>query len=345
MPETALPEETLLETAPSDVVLPDMAQTIQSDGEKTAATDTADPSMVAAVVDEEGLPSQALRSRHEPQRVLREDMEKTAAGEERATATGSLQAMPGGEKTATDDSATAEDAQPVANQRGRGHRLPDALSTDPGRTSHDATGTQHATDSTTSTASNVSYSDVSSQVSARSDAGNPAASPAGVSPQSQGAVVAQNETAMAKSFEATVMDQIVAKAAVRSSNGRSEIRIQLKPDFLGNVQMNIATDKEQLVVRILTDRPAVKEIIETHLHQLRTDLHQHGLTIDKFDVMVNPDADPQQGRDAFSQMFRQNPFQDGRRQSAQSQPAAWSSDDEPAHEQDSPQRDGVNYFA
>ena len=88
----------------------------------------------------------------------------------------------------------------------------------------------------------------------------------------QAAALTQTKDAAVKTFQTTVMDQIVDKAAIRSIHGRSEIQIRLKPEFLGHVQMNIAADKEQLVVRIMTDQPMVKEIIETHLHHLRTEL-------------------------------------------------------------------------
>ena len=141
------------------------------------------------------------------------------------------------------------------------------------------------------------------------------------------------------------MDQIVDKAALRSIHGRSEIQIRLKPEFLGNVQMNIATDKEQLVVRIMTDRPMVKEIIETHLHHLKTELQSQGLTIDKFEVMVNPDADQQHSREQFAQMFKHHSSQNGRRQPNGREPEALNRGSGNDSDDDQANREGVNYFA
>jgi flagellar hook-length control protein FliK len=148
-----------------------------------------------------------------------------------------------------------------------------------------------------------------------------------------------------KTFQATVMDQIVDKAAMRSIHGRSEIQIRLKPEFLGNVQMNIATEKELLVVRIMTDRPMVKEIIETHMHQLRTELHNQGLTIDKFEVMVNPDSDQPHSRDQFAQMFKQQSSQNGRRQPHEKDLETTNRQGNHDPDANQPDRDGVNYFA
>jgi flagellar hook-length control protein FliK len=141
------------------------------------------------------------------------------------------------------------------------------------------------------------------------------------------------------------MDQIIDKATLRTTQGHSEVQIRLKPEFLGNVKMTIAADKEQVMVRVVTDQPMVKEIIETHLHQLKTELQNQGLTIDKFDVMVNADADHQHSREQFAQMFKQHSSQNDRRQPQVQQPESAHSDN--GHESDNqqPDRDGVNYFA
>jgi flagellar hook-length control protein FliK len=146
-------------------------------------------------------------------------------------------------------------------------------------------------------------------------------------------------------YAPSVMDQIVDKATVRLDQGRSEVQIRLKPDFLGNVHMNIASDKNQLVVRIVTDQPMVKDIIQTHLHQLTSQLQNQGLVIHRFDVTVNPGAARHQHNDQFSQMFRQHSFQNDQRQPRQQNPQPWNhtggkpSDDDPSG------FEGVNYFA
>jgi flagellar hook-length control protein FliK len=161
----------------------------------------------------------------------------------------------------------------------------------------------------------------------------------------QAAASVRPEASASKTFQTAVMDQIVDKAAIRSIHGRSEIQIRLKPEFLGNVQMNIAADKDQLVVRIMTDRPMVKEIIETHLHQLRAELLNQGLTIDKFEVMVNPDANQQHSRDQFAQMFKHHFSQNGRQQTHGKDPEGLNREGGNDSDDDRSNRDGVNYFA
>ena len=176
-------------------------------------------------------------------------------------------------------------------------------------------------------------------------AGDPATNMAVKPTTGQAAALTRTEDSAVKTFQSTVMDQIVDKAAMRSIHGRSEIQIRLKPEFLGNVQMNIAADKEQLVVRIMTDRPVVKEIIETHLHHLKTELQNQGLAIDKFEVMVNPDANQQHSREQFAQMFKHHSSQNGRQQAQEKDPETLNRDGG-NHPDDVPHnRDGINYFA
>ena len=89
---------------------------------------------------------------------------------------------------------------------------------------------------------------------------------------------------------AGTLDQIVEKAALNLKNGKSQVRIDLKPEFLGSVRMKITTENHLVTVRILTELPVVKEMIENNLSQLKTDLQSHGLEIDKIDVSVANDS-------------------------------------------------------
>jgi len=86
------------------------------------------------------------------------------------------------------------------------------------------------------------------------------------------------------------LDQIVEKVVYHLKNGHGEVKIDLKPDFLGQVRLQIATENHQVTVRIFTELPAVKEMIENSLHQLRTELQQQGLKIDGLEVFISSDA-------------------------------------------------------
>lgn len=73
-------------------------------------------------------------------------------------------------------------------------------------------------------------------------------------------------------------------------DGQQEARIDLKPDFLGHVRMQIITENQQVTVKILTEFGFVKDMIENNIQQLKADLQQQGLEVDKLDVSVSRDA-------------------------------------------------------
>lgn len=87
-----------------------------------------------------------------------------------------------------------------------------------------------------------------------------------------------------------VIRQIVDSAKLRFKSGRGEMRIQLKPESLGHVRLDISTDQHQVMVKVVAELPAVKELLESHLPHLRAELQGQGLQIDKFDVSVGGDS-------------------------------------------------------
>ena len=121
-----------------------------------------------------------------------------------------------------------------------------------------------------------------------------------------GLLSSQNQTAD-KAFEATspfrqtdtgqdslrtqTLDQIVRKAVMYVRNGQHEAKIDLKPEFLGHVRMQVITENHQVTVKILTESGFVKDMVENNIHQLKADLQQQGLNVDKLEVAVSNDSD------------------------------------------------------
>jgi len=69
--------------------------------------------------------------------------------------------------------------------------------------------------------------------------------------------------------EQAIVDQIVQNATVALRNGQQEFRIQLKPDFLGAMEVRISVDNGSPVVRMAAQNAATHHLIETNLNQLR----------------------------------------------------------------------------
>jgi flagellar hook-length control protein FliK len=87
------------------------------------------------------------------------------------------------------------------------------------------------------------------------------------------------------------LDQIVQKAVIHLKNGQHEARIDLKPDYLGHVRMQVITENHQVTVKILTEFSFVKDLIENNAHQLKADMQQQGLNVDKLEVSVSNGRD------------------------------------------------------
>ena len=89
-----------------------------------------------------------------------------------------------------------------------------------------------------------------------------------------------------KSFQPTIMKQVVEKAILSLKNGQTSIKLSLRPDVLGRLKMHISTENRQVSIRIITEVPMVKEVIESNMAQLRTDFQKQGLELEKFDISV-----------------------------------------------------------
>ena len=105
----------------------------------------------------------------------------------------------------------------------------------------------------------------------------------------EAAAAGKGRDAAAAATRTDVFDQIVQRAAVHVKNDQGEIRIDLKPDVLGQVRMHIMTDNQQVTVRILTEHSMVRDMIQSNIHQLKSDLQQQGLQVQRVEVAVADD--------------------------------------------------------
>ena len=109
--------------------------------------------------------------------------------------------------------------------------------------------------------------------------------------------VARNETESFRSQIANdILNNIIEKTVVNFKDGKTSIKIKLEPEFLGPLRVQISTGNHQVMVKMETDVPWVKEVIEQNLNQLKSALHDQGLQIDQFDVSVATNLD-HYGRD------------------------------------------------
>ena len=105
-----------------------------------------------------------------------------------------------------------------------------------------------------------------------------------------------------KELRADILGQIADKALFRLRNGQSEVRIDLKPDSLGHVKLQIVTENHQVTLRIMAESHAAKNLIDSGIGQLKADLQAQGLRVDELEVSVAND---------FSDFNRHSAFSDG----------------------------------
>ncbi len=86
----------------------------------------------------------------------------------------------------------------------------------------------------------------------------------------------------------TFVSQQVTKSIVRAVNqGENTLKIQLKPPELGRLMVTIDHSGSTMKVNIITENAAAKEILVANVNEVRSLLHNSGVTLERFDVDMN----------------------------------------------------------
>ncbi|SHE59456.1 flagellar hook-length control protein FliK [Thermoanaerobacter uzonensis DSM 18761] len=87
--------------------------------------------------------------------------------------------------------------------------------------------------------------------------------------------------------ESQIFDQIVKSINFSKNDMSSTISIQLKPEFLGKLQINLKSIDGNIIATIITDSEKLKHQIESNIGILNTQLDLKGIKIDSFNVTVD----------------------------------------------------------
>ncbi|HBS59471.1 MAG TPA: hypothetical protein DEA44_09410 [Firmicutes bacterium] len=98
-----------------------------------------------------------------------------------------------------------------------------------------------------------------------------------------------------------VVQAIVQRARLLSDGTRQQMQIQLKPEHLGTLNVQIAVENGAVTAKFLTDNPQVKQALEASFNQLKQDLQAQGFKVQDVAVSV-----AQQGM-SFSEFSRRSP--------------------------------------
>jgi flagellar hook-length control protein FliK len=89
------------------------------------------------------------------------------------------------------------------------------------------------------------------------------------------------------------IEQLAERIQVQVRDGKGEIRIQLKPDSLGHLEIRAESTVNGVVARIMAESGTVKNYLESNMHQLQQSLQDQGLRIDRIQVSVQDNSGSQ----------------------------------------------------
>lgn len=93
-----------------------------------------------------------------------------------------------------------------------------------------------------------------------------------------------------------IVSQIVEKAHLFLGKNQAAIRLQLKPEFLGHLDLTISVEKGLVHAHFVAENSAVAGLIEGRLQELRQSLEQQGISWQQLSVSV----ESQSGSQGFS---------------------------------------------
>lgn len=110
------------------------------------------------------------------------------------------------------------------------------------------------------------------------------------------------------SMKANAQD-VVRNAQLLLRNGGGEMKMQLKPEGVGEIHLKVAVKNGQVAVQMLTESDSAKKLLENGIEDLKTSLAQNKLHVDALKIEV--------GTEMAKQRFEQSQQESGREQARQ----------------------------
>ncbi|MDS1029529.1 flagellar hook-length control protein FliK [Bacillota bacterium LX-D] len=135
----------------------------------------------------------------------------------------------------------------------------------------------------------------------------------------------------------SLASQLIESIKTNISKGKSELEVQLKPDYLGKVHLKLSLEDGVLAAKIAVENQAVGKNLENNLQQLRQSFQEQGLKFSAIDVEVGSGSLYQEGNNQQQQQSNQ---------SFSAQTNTWTTElDELAAGKSASQLGVVNYLA
>lgn len=107
-----------------------------------------------------------------------------------------------------------------------------------------------------------------------------------------------------------IRDHVIAKSELIARQGRTEIRLELKPEYLGKLFLRLSMENGTVHAKFLVENQQVRSLIENHLSQLKQNLADQGIVWQEAHVDVGGSGrgfSYEEGPQAESRLFRFNP--------------------------------------
>jgi flagellar hook-length control protein FliK len=99
--------------------------------------------------------------------------------------------------------------------------------------------------------------------------------------------VSGNSQTAATAANKEIANQILEKIKIDVRPGVSEIKMNLKPESLGEISLRIASENGIITAHFVAESQRVKEIIESNFNQLKDSLAEQGVNISELSVSVS----------------------------------------------------------
>lgn len=115
---------------------------------------------------------------------------------------------------------------------------------------------------------------------------------------------ASGQAAVMEEMAETILPQVIRSVATLVRAGGAEMRLQLQPADLGEIELRVRTAEAAVRGELVVSNPEVKQLLEQNLGRLRDALAEQGLDLEGFSVDVGGQSTHAEGREEFG---RQNP--------------------------------------
>ncbi|MBK9292866.1 MAG: flagellar hook-length control protein FliK [Oligoflexia bacterium] len=101
-----------------------------------------------------------------------------------------------------------------------------------------------------------------------------------------GLTMTQLQPGAVPSAKAEAIANIINNAQALSYKGGGEMKLTLKPEHLGEIQLKVSMHGNNVDIQMIAEKAEAKKLIEQNISELKHGLSQHNLSMEKLDVSV-----------------------------------------------------------